>query len=1020
MEIDGLNNTAHKPLTVLPQDSVIDLAVTVDNISFEPQAPDAGEVVQITCGVTNESTVSVQNIKVRIYEGKPEAGGSLLLPEVVIPQLGAGSNGWITVERDTTGWGGNHEIYLVADPENTILEENEDNNKASKTLTVSAPTNPDLAVSEADITFHPPEPVTGDSVTINCIVENFGDEDVPLVDVSFYIGEQLLGNDTAADIPAGGSATASINWDTTGLTGEHTIAVVVDPLNTVEEVNEFNNSTARSITVLSEPYECTDGETRSCSSDCGEGIQTCAGGFWQVCVPLDPPEEICDGIDNDCDGEIDEGVMNTYYLDADNDTYGDPADSVQACEIPEGYVEDNSDCDDSDPEVNPGAEEIPNNGKDDDCNLDTPDGNEKEQAVSCGIEWLASHQSAGGAWPDYKVTRNNAYALEAFAASNQTQLPECDLILERLKNLQASNDSWENNTYDTCEVILALLEAGMDPQDPEIQNAVSWIKNAQSTNGSWSQASVTGIAIEVLIKTGEDPASNIIQDAAAWLIDAQIETGADKGYWGILPTDSVPSPYVGPYPVIGLAMATSPDNEAVQKAVNYFSTAPNSWYNVSIHTHTYLEILRHTGGSSAEIIDMIERLVDQQVGYTNPDGGWTGSSRSSLPFSEPDLTGKVIWSLSKCREEYSIPPDIAIDYAIAFGVQFLVNKTTPWGDIYSPYDKTDLTGIAAIALNYSDFAGSYELIENALQRILACQCQGHPGYWEWNLIYLDTPGYSCGGSYAKISGILHSILALGEIPIPIEGKEAAIAAGIQVLYGNNCIDIYNTGIGWGWPRMGDGGINSDIKTTCWVLLSLLRLGESPQNSDFSRAFDWLMTQRNSNGSFSGYEGTTIATLLLNELGGYDQEVSEAIAWFKDRQKSDGGWGNVYNTSWALIALSSQGESGIEVAQGVNWLLAMQNSDCGWAIIPGIPASNTQNTTLATWALAASEYEPEIDLELTFDKPYYYPGETVTMTVTPLNANAGDLALSGTVTEYRGEVVPINFIQTWESFEGSHV
>ena len=57
--------------------------------------------------------------------------------------------------------------------------------------------------------------------------------------------------------------------------------------------------------------------------------------------------EVCNGTDDNCDGQIDEGVQSLFYLDADGDTYGDPTTGVQACAAPTGYVSDNNDCDDS-------------------------------------------------------------------------------------------------------------------------------------------------------------------------------------------------------------------------------------------------------------------------------------------------------------------------------------------------------------------------------------------------------------------------------------------------------------------------------------------------------------------------------------------------------------------------------------------------------------------------------------------------------------------------------------------------
>jgi len=88
--------------------------------------------------------------------------------------------------------------------------------------------------------------------------------------------------------------------------------------------------------------------------------------------------EICDEKDNQCPGDvgygqIDEGVQNTYYRDFDDDGYGSPSSTTLACSVPVGYVTDNTDCDDIDPNVNPGVVETPYNGTDDDCNSLTKD-----------------------------------------------------------------------------------------------------------------------------------------------------------------------------------------------------------------------------------------------------------------------------------------------------------------------------------------------------------------------------------------------------------------------------------------------------------------------------------------------------------------------------------------------------------------------------------------------------------------------------------------------------------------------
>ena len=83
--------------------------------------------------------------------------------------------------------------------------------------------------------------------------------------------------------------------------------------------------------------------------------------------------ETCNDKDDDCDGEIDEDLLSTFYKDDDGDGFGDPDSAIEACEATTGLVTDGTDCDDTDPTVHPGAEETAN-GADDDCDGDTDEG----------------------------------------------------------------------------------------------------------------------------------------------------------------------------------------------------------------------------------------------------------------------------------------------------------------------------------------------------------------------------------------------------------------------------------------------------------------------------------------------------------------------------------------------------------------------------------------------------------------------------------------------------------------------
>ena len=70
-------------------------------------------------------------------------------------------------------------------------------------------------------------------------------------------------------------------------------------------------------------------------------------------IPISQRTRICNGLDDSCDGQIDEGVLNTYYIDGDGDSFGNVLQSVLSCTAQPGTVSDSSDCDDTDPLINP-------------------------------------------------------------------------------------------------------------------------------------------------------------------------------------------------------------------------------------------------------------------------------------------------------------------------------------------------------------------------------------------------------------------------------------------------------------------------------------------------------------------------------------------------------------------------------------------------------------------------------------------------------------------------------------------
>lgn len=124
-------------------------------------------------------------------------------------------------------------------------------------------------------------------------------------------------------------------------------------------------------------------------------------------------EEVCDEVDNNCNGETDEGVTTTYFSDGDSDGYGDAGNAAEACSAPAGYVEDNTDCDDSNAAVHPGADEIADE-LDNDCDgeidedittIPSPPANVSASDIDSGLSYINVSWEASEEATYYNVYR---------------------------------------------------------------------------------------------------------------------------------------------------------------------------------------------------------------------------------------------------------------------------------------------------------------------------------------------------------------------------------------------------------------------------------------------------------------------------------------------------------------------------------------------------------------------------------------------------------------------------------------
>jgi probable HAF family extracellular repeat protein len=223
--------------------------LTISQLWFDPSNAGGGSRVTMTATVRNLRALGASNVKVRFYDGDPNAGGVPIGTATVSPNpLPGGAEGTAVLEWTIPDDGKARTVYAVADPDDLIVERDETNNVATWVV--------------AQLDLQAVAPVVAEYLPDGRVKVRFGVHNPSPVraagDVAYRVrlggaeGEVLLQGTLAVPTARETSLTEWV-WDPSALSaGRYQLYVEIDPDNAIEEEEEGNNSASTEIALLAD------------------------------------------------------------------------------------------------------------------------------------------------------------------------------------------------------------------------------------------------------------------------------------------------------------------------------------------------------------------------------------------------------------------------------------------------------------------------------------------------------------------------------------------------------------------------------------------------------------------------------------------------------------------------------------------------------------------------------------------------------------------------------------------------